>query len=169
MTALRWLNSCLSSQQPGVCKGKECVPVCIDCVCPNARGHKTDIQPVILFTTPSLLSESLHMVMEDIPMSFFSNEAHRICWGVKVPGGDMGHDGGLDMSWAVPSHNVFSFIAYKAVFCVFFHLVFFLSVTVGLFCLTCSSCSLAHYELWVGWTCSTSGILPLQISLIIPY
>lgn len=39
-------------------------------VCPSARGHKTDIQLVVLFTTPSSLSESLHMVMEDISCPF---------------------------------------------------------------------------------------------------
>lgn len=39
-------------------------------VCPSARGHKTDIQPVVLFTTTSFLSESLHMVMEDISCPF---------------------------------------------------------------------------------------------------
>lgn len=46
---------------------RELLHVCVErTVCPRARGHKLDIQPVVLFTTPSSLSESLHMVMEDI-------------------------------------------------------------------------------------------------------
>lgn len=36
----------------------------------SARGHKTDIQPVVLFTTRSPLSESLCMVIEDISCPF---------------------------------------------------------------------------------------------------
>lgn len=169
MTKLRWLNSYLFSRQSGVCKGMECVSKRIDCVCPSARGFKTDIQTVILFTTPSPFSESLYMVMEDISCHFplmkliiYAEESKFL-------------EETRDMTVALIRHVLLLLIKYFPSLHIkhsniFFHLVFFpLSITVRLFCLSFSSCSLAHYGLWVGWTCSTSGILPLQISLIIPY
>lgn len=113
----------------------------------SVRGHKTVIQPVILFTTRLPLSKSLRIVIENISCPFLLMKLIIYAEESKFL------EETLDMTVALICHVllllIMSFASshIKQNLVYFFTFFFSLSLTVGLFYLTCSSCSVAHYGL----------------------